>query len=58
MSAPGAHCTGCGRLGCGGCLPELDPPRYCGVCGAWLATTVTPAGWTAKCRNCGPTASP
>ncbi|MXZ52329.1 MAG: hypothetical protein F4Z34_03980 [Acidimicrobiaceae bacterium] len=53
MSAPTRHCRGCGRLDCAGCLPELDPPRYCGRCGAWLATSVTPAGWTARCRNCG-----
>ena len=53
LSAEAGHCRGCGRRDCSGCLPELDPPRYCGRCGAWLATSVTPAGWTAKCRNCG-----
>ena len=53
LSAEAGYCRGCGRSDCSGCLPELDPPRYCGRCGAWLATSVTPAGWTAKCRNCG-----
>ena len=58
LSAETGYCRGCGRRDCSGCLPELDPPRYCGRCGAWLATSVSPAGWTAKCRNCGTTRSP
>ena len=44
MPGSDRHCRGCGRLDCGGCLPELDPPRYCCRCGAWMATAVTPAG--------------
>ncbi|MDE0269253.1 MAG: hypothetical protein OXI96_09545 [Acidimicrobiaceae bacterium] len=43
-------CDGCGRHDCPGCLPALDPPRYCPQCGTWLATHVTPAGWIARCR--------
>ena len=57
MSEPEVYCPGCGHRDCSGCLPELDPPRYCAWCGAWLATAVTPAGWTARCRNCGTTGS-
>ncbi|MYH00478.1 MAG: hypothetical protein F4011_12420 [Acidimicrobiaceae bacterium] len=57
MSDLKPYCPGCGRRGCSGCLPELDPPRYCGRCGTWLATAVTPAGWTAKCRRCSMTLS-
>ncbi|MXZ97237.1 MAG: hypothetical protein F4Y99_15110 [Acidimicrobiaceae bacterium] len=53
MSGQELHCGGCGHRDCAGCLPELDPPRYCGSCGTWLATSVRPAGWTARCRNCG-----
>lgn len=47
------HCGGCGGRDCDGCLPALDPPRYCRQCGTWLAVTVTPGGWTARCRNHG-----
>lgn len=43
-------CDGCGRHDCPGCLPALDPPRYCPRCGTWLATHVTPTGWIARCR--------
>jgi len=52
-----AHCAGCGELlgdGCPGCLPRLDPPRFCGRCGRRLTVQVTPAGWTARCRHCDP----
>ncbi|RMH81518.1 MAG: hypothetical protein D6683_04205 [Actinomyces sp.] len=50
---PGRHCEGCGSADCPGCLPPLDPPRHCVTCGAWLAVTVTPLGWRARCRRCG-----
>ncbi len=35
---------------CPGCARPIDPPRYCPTCGGWLAVTVTPTGWTARCR--------
>jgi len=52
-----AHCTGCGRPAaeCGGCARPFDPWHYCPDCGRWLATQVTPAGWTSTCRGCGAT---
>ena len=50
---PGDHCTGCGATDCAGCLPALDPPRYCNVCGGWMAVRVTTGGWLARCRACG-----
>ncbi|MEI2698493.1 MAG: hypothetical protein V9E94_09120 [Microthrixaceae bacterium] len=46
------HCQGCGSTDCEGCLPELDPPRYCAHCGAWVATQVTTKGWVSSCRRC------
>jgi hypothetical protein len=48
-------CTGCGRRtdACGGCGRDADPWHYCPECGTWLATQVTPTGWTARCRGCG-----
>jgi hypothetical protein len=49
----GAHCPGCGATDCAGCLPALDPPRYCIDCGGWLAVRVTTQGWVARCRSCG-----
>ncbi|MCY4068467.1 MAG: hypothetical protein OXE79_05080 [Acidimicrobiaceae bacterium] len=54
---PHRNCPGCGRSDsdCDGCLPDFDPPRYCDSCGAWLATAVSPTGWTARCRRCGAT---
>jgi hypothetical protein len=56
MSPP--HCTGCGRpvADCdGACARPSDPWHYCPACGTWLATQVTPTGWTATCRTCGAT---
>ena len=53
MTAAGPHCPGCGRVECPGCLPRLDPPRYCPRCGAWLAVVVTPNRWEARCRRHG-----
>jgi hypothetical protein len=49
-----AHCPGCGRSSaeCSGCLPALDPPRYCTTCGTWLAVRVSTGGWVARCRTC------
>lgn len=46
------HCTGCGKQEavCAGCLPPLDPPRYCRACGTWLAVRVRTGGWVARCR--------
>ena len=41
------HCPGCGSTDCAGCLPDLDPPRYCADCGGWLAVRVTTQGWAA-----------
>jgi len=50
-----SHCPGCGRgaAECPGCLRPLDPPRYCTTCGGWLAVTVSPTGWVARCRTHG-----
>jgi ribosomal protein S18 acetylase RimI-like enzyme len=28
---------------------DLEPPRYCGVCGRRMVVQVTPHGWTAHC---------
>jgi hypothetical protein len=47
-----AHCPGCGAADCAGCLPELDPPRYCTACGGWLSVRVTTQGYAARCRTC------
>ena len=58
------YCPGCGEpiqaharptdaVPTRGCLPELDPPRYCGECGGWLAVRVSTGGWAARCRRCG-----
>jgi primosomal protein N' len=57
------HCTGCGKPlttagapdgdRCGGCARPIDPPHYCPVCGGWLAVTVNPTGWKARCREHG-----
>ena len=46
------HCPGCGTVECAGCLPELDPPRYCVRCGGWLATRVHPLTVVSVCRKC------
>lgn len=46
------HCPGCGSSDCTGCLPELDPPRYCTTCGGWLSVRVTTQGYAARCRTC------
>ena len=53
MTGPGPHCPGCGRTECPGCLPRLDPPRYCPWCGTWLTVAVTPGRWAARCRRHG-----
>jgi hypothetical protein len=47
-------CAGCGAATteCQGCLPALDPPRYCTSCGTWLAVRVSTGGWVARCRSC------
>ncbi|CAN5399239.1 hypothetical protein BH10ACT3_BH10ACT3_02700 [soil metagenome] len=47
-------CAGCGTPAaeCSGCLPALDPPRYCAACGTWMAVRVSTGGWVATCRNC------
>jgi dethiobiotin synthetase len=50
------YCSGCGRLAgdCeGGCVSDLDPPRYCPRCGRRMAVTVTPTGVAARCRDHG-----
>jgi hypothetical protein len=49
----GPYCTGCGKADCAGCARELDPPHYCPGCGRWMAVTVTPGGWVARCRDHG-----
>jgi hypothetical protein len=49
-------CTGCGRGAgecLGGCVSELDPPRFCPRCGRRMAVTVVPTGATARCRDHG-----
>jgi hypothetical protein len=53
-------CDGCGKpvAECRGCLPELDPPRYCAECGRWLAVRVHTGGWAARCPTHGETVSP
>ena len=48
----GHHCAGCGAIDCAGCLPAFDPPRYCSMCGGWMAVRVTTGGWVARCRAC------
>lgn len=52
------HCTGCGRAvedcpTAGACQGRYEPPRYCGACGRRLRVLITPAGWTATCREHG-----
>ncbi|HUY22105.1 MAG TPA: hypothetical protein VMV22_07165 [Acidimicrobiales bacterium] len=49
------YCTGCGRPrpDCPGCGRRLDPPRFCDRCGRRMAVVVTPAGFTARCRDHG-----
>ena len=51
-SAGAPFCTGCGRSRqeCAGCGRELDPPRYCPLCGTRMAVQVTPAGYRARCK--------
>lgn len=56
IAAVGGHCAGCGRPAnaCDGrCRRPLDPPRFCTECGRRLAVQVTPAGYTARCREHG-----
>ncbi len=57
MSGGSAFCIGCGSRDCSGCLPPLDPPRHCSLCGGWLAVRVTPIGWRARCKVHGETAN-
>jgi rRNA maturation endonuclease Nob1 len=49
------HCTGCGQpvSRCAGCGRELDPPRFCAVCGRRLTVYVTPGHFEARCRDHG-----
>jgi len=47
------HCTACGSSSCVGCGRELDPPRFCAVCGRRMTVTVTPGGYRARCRDHG-----
>lgn len=52
-SAPPDFCVWCGRpsTDCdGSCRKELDPPRYCPVCGKKLIAQVTPTGYWARCK--------
>ena len=35
---------------------ELEPPRYCSVCGRRMVVQVTPDHWTARCIEHGETA--
>jgi hypothetical protein len=35
------------------CRRELDPPRFCPICGRRLRVLVTPVGWRANCRDHG-----
>lgn len=49
------HCTSCGKPStiCGGCGRELDPPRFCAVCGTRLAVRVSPNGYVGRCKHHG-----
>jgi len=49
------YCVGCGRPAdeCPGCKPDLDPARFCALCGRRLTVQVTPTHVTAKCRDHG-----
>jgi hypothetical protein len=49
------HCAGCGQPtpDCPGCLRELDPPRFCEICGRRLRVLVNPVGYEARCRDHG-----
>ena len=53
-----AFCGGCGLRQAGGdhagCerLLELDPPRWCEVCGFRLDVQVYPDGYRSSCREC------
>ncbi|MBA3655431.1 MAG: hypothetical protein H0W70_14705 [Actinobacteria bacterium] len=54
--APSRHCTGCGLTSgacAGACGRDLDPPRFCPECGRRLTVYVTPAHFTAACRDHG-----
>jgi hypothetical protein len=47
------HCSGCGSASCAGCGRELDPPRFCPLCGRRLTVYVTPGSAVAMCRDHG-----
>lgn len=49
-------CAGCGRRAndCdGNCLPPLDPPRHCPICGRKVVVTIVPTGTTTRCKTHG-----
>jgi hypothetical protein len=37
---------------------QLEPPRYCAHCARRMVVQVLPSGWTARCSEHGPRASP
>jgi hypothetical protein len=56
--AGGSFCGGCGQPRSEGTheacarLLELDPPRWCEVCGFRLDVQVFPDGYRSSCREC------
>jgi len=49
-------CAGCGKRATecdGDCLPPLDPPRHCPVCGRKVVVTIIPTGTTTRCKTHG-----
>ncbi len=55
--ALGPYCEYCGAPGDdhAACLRalELEPPRYCRICGRRMVVQVLPAGWRATCSRHG-----
>lgn len=56
MSTVPVHCPRCGRAISTGLLHvlcrralDLEPPRYCIMCGRRMKVQVVPAGWRAEC---------
>ncbi|HLG92238.1 MAG TPA: hypothetical protein VKY15_04560 [Acidimicrobiales bacterium] len=52
------HCSGCGLvlgecLTAGRCRRPFEPARFCPLCGRRLRVLVTPASWSATCRQHG-----